>query len=88
MTEATTNRPSDTEAAHAPDSGSADGQARTDQNFVRDIDHAERREHTGDPSIHGRSGEPTAGAAAADRMPDEANAESGEDLAPGSGAPR
>lgn len=88
MTEATTNRPSDTEVAHAPDPGTGEGPAPTDQNFVRDLDHAERREHTGDPSIHGGSGEPTAGGAAADRLPEEAVAESAADLAPGSGAPR
>ena len=81
MTESTPNRPSDTEAAHAPQPGAAEGEGRVDQNLARDIDHAERREHTGDPSIHGRSSEPTAGAAAADRLPDETGAGSGEDVA-------
>jgi hypothetical protein len=83
MTESTPNRPSDTEAAHAAGAGTTDGQGRVDSNFARDIDNAERRPHTGDPSIHGRSSEPTAGAAAADRLPDGAVAESGDDLATG-----
>jgi len=85
MTESRPARASDTEAAHAPQPGVAEGETRVDQNLARDIDHSERREHTGDPSIHGRSSEPTTGGAAADRLPDEAVAESGEDLAASGG---
>ncbi len=84
MTEAN-DRPSDSEAAHAPDPGLAAGQSRVDQNLARDVDNADRPERTGDPSIHGRTGEPTAGAAVADRLPDEAVAESADDLVPGEG---
>jgi hypothetical protein len=88
MTHPSQDRPSDTEAAHAPDPGARAGVPSTDQNFVSDLEHAERREHTGDPSIHGGRSEPTAGSAVADRLPDEAVAESGKDLASGSGSGR
>lgn len=81
MTEATQNRPSDTEAAHAPDPGAAEGDARVDQNFVSHIEGAERRERTGQP-IHGRS-DTTVGEAVADRISDEAVPEGGDGLASG-----
>lgn len=81
MTEATPDRPSDTEAAHAPSAGAAKGDARVDQNFVSHIEGGERRERTGEP-VRGRFGATTAGAAA-DRLKDDAGLESGDDPAAG-----
>ncbi|HEX8469744.1 MAG TPA: hypothetical protein VF633_01410, partial [Brevundimonas sp.] len=61
-------RPSDTEAAHLPQNGNADGPARIDQNFVHEIEGAERRERTGEPGIHGGVAGPAAGPEVADRL--------------------
>ncbi|NJC42647.1 hypothetical protein GGQ87_002942 [Brevundimonas alba] len=82
MPESTSDRPSDTEAAHQPPARpmAGDGREHLDQNFASHVEGAERRDPGRGPT-HQADSDTTAGGAVADALPDDAVAESGEDVA-------